>query len=245
MRSPRALAVTYKNRHFLGGTHSFNVGYTWQFPTYDDHHFSPVRSTEIPAQCHGRTLAMGQTWLADDGLCLLSLAAGNFAPGTWISFSIPINNPNDTTCTLCPFMVIPVTLRGPGRATETRGASTAASPRVAAKYHAAYVNDAWQIASTLRSTSGAVEQQRLIGNQVNRPFVNMWSRAWELSWIQGKNRKSKFYANFDVTRSFAWMPPASTQQRGRLPELLLGSANTTAAARRDSSRRSLRCRSIL
>jgi hypothetical protein len=38
-----------KTVHFLGGTHSLNVGYTWQFPKYDDHTFFSGPKYEIPA----------------------------------------------------------------------------------------------------------------------------------------------------------------------------------------------------
>jgi hypothetical protein len=188
-----------KTVHFLGGTHSFNVGYTWQFPTYDDHTFFSGPKYEIPAlNATGGSPGYGSNVAGQMTDSAFSLAlAGNFAPGTDQLFD-PVNNPNDTTCTLCPYMSIP------GYATpvrvalqQVRGRFDGGITKSSGKYHAAYVNDAWQMSKYVTLNVGVRwEQQRLIGNSVNRTFSNMWSPRVGIIVDPKGDRKSKFYANF-------------------------------------------------
>ncbi len=187
-----------KSFHFAG-THSINVGYTWQFPVYAEHQFWPGPKYTIPAvnatggsPGYGSNVAGNQT----DSAFSLSLA-GLFAPGADGNFD-PVSNPTDTTCTLCPYMSIPgYSTPVPVVLQQTRGRFDGGITNSSGKYHAGYINDAWQMSKYVTLNVGVRwEQQRLIGNNVNKPFVNMWSpRAGIIVDPQG-NRKSKFYANF-------------------------------------------------
>lgn len=188
-----------KTVHFLGGTHSFNLGYTWQFPTYDEHQFWSGPKYQIPAlnatgggPGYGSNVAGQMT----DSNFSLSLA-GSFAPGDDQLFD-PATNPNDTTCTLCPYMAVPG-YSTPVRVVlqQTRGRFDGGVTKSSGKYHAAYINDAWQMSKYVTLNVGVRwEQQRLIGNNVQRPFVNMWSPRVGLIVDPKGDRKSKFYANF-------------------------------------------------
>jgi len=188
-----------KTVHFLGGTHSFNLGYTWQFPTYDEHQFWSGPKYQIPAlNATGGSPGYGSNVAGQmtDSNFSLSLA-GSFAPGDDQLFD-PATNPNDTTCTLCPYMAVPG-YSTPVRVVlqQTRGRFDGGVTKSSGKYHAAYINDAWQMSKYVTLNVGVRwEQQRLIGNNVQRPFVNMWSPRVGLIVDPKGDRKSKFYANF-------------------------------------------------
>jgi hypothetical protein len=190
-------AVT-KTFHFAG-THSINVGYNWQYPHYDETQTWSGPKYPIPAvnatnsgPGYGPNVAGQMT----DSAFSLSLA-GNFAPGADGLFD-PVSNPNDTTCTLCPFMTVP------GYATpvrvvlqQVRGRFDGGVTKSSGKYHAGYINDAWQINKYVTLNAGVRwEQQRLTGNQVERTFTNMWSPRAGIIVDPRGDRKQKIYANF-------------------------------------------------
>jgi hypothetical protein len=187
-----------KTVHFAG-THSINVGYTWQYPHYDEHQFWSGPKYQIPAvnatnssPGYGSNVAGQMT----DSNFSLSLA-GKFAPGADKLFD-PATNPNDTSCTLCPYMNVP------GYATpvrvvlqQVRGRFDGGVTRSTGKYHAGYINDAWQINKYVTLNAGVRwEQQRLTGNQVEKTFSNMWSPRAGIIVDPKGDRKQKIYANF-------------------------------------------------
>ena len=187
--------------HF-GGTHSINVGYTWQFPKYNDHTFWSGPKYVIPTlnatgsdpgyDNHNPPIAGEMT----DSAFSLALA-GLFAPGADGLFD-PKTNPNDTACTLCPFMNVPG-YANPVRVVlqQNRGRFDGGVTKSSGKYHAAYVNDSWQMSKYVTLNVGVRwEQQRLIGNAVEKTFSNMWSPRIGIVVDPQGNRKQKIYANF-------------------------------------------------
>ena len=189
-----------KTFHFAG-THSLNVGYTWQYPQYNDHTFYSGPKYTIPdvnasgtSPGYGSNVAGNQT----DSAFSLSLA-GNFAPGANFDPTDPTGvKANDTTCTLCPFMSIPGYAE-PVRVVlqQVRGRFDGGVTKSSGKYHAAYINDSWQINKYVTINAGVRwEQQRLIGNQVEKTFSNMWSPRVGITVDPQGNRKQKIYANF-------------------------------------------------
>jgi hypothetical protein len=181
-----------KTVHMLGGTHSFNVGYTWQFPKYDDHTFFAGPKYAIP-----ELNATG----GDPGY---DSTTNPHLPGQMTDSAFALVLANNISqlpageCTLCPYMSIPgfstpqqVALQ------QIRGRFDGGITRSSGKYHAAYINDAWQMSKYVTLNVGVRwEQQRLIGNQTNRAFTNMYSPRVGIIVDPKGDRKSKFYANF-------------------------------------------------
>jgi len=176
-----------KTVHFAG-THAINIGYTWQFPHYDDHTFYSGPKYVIPtvnatggSPGYGSNVA-GQ--LTDSAFVLLRAADVRGLP--------------TGECTLCPYMTVP------GYATpqqvalqQVRGRFDGGVTKSQGKYHAGYINDAWQMSKYVTLNLGVRwEQQRLVGNQVERTFSNMWSPRIGITVDPQGNRKQKIYANF-------------------------------------------------
>ena len=179
-----------KTVHFAGA-HSLSVGYNWQFPKYADHQFWSGPKYAIPA-----VNATG----GDPGYATAANPiAGQMTDSLFVLLpTSKVAGLAAGDCTLCPYMSVPgfstpqqVVLQ------QVRGRFDGGITNSSGKYHAAYLNDAWQMSKYITLNVGVRwEQQRLIGNQVNRAFVNMWSpRVGVIVDPQG-NRKSKFYANY-------------------------------------------------
>ena len=196
---------TSKTFHFLGSQHTISAGYTWQFPTYDDvtsfsgGHFA-IPSTNATNGDPGYAAATNPTVVGANANAALSLAlAGLFAPGLNFDPKDPTGvKANNTTCTLCPFMNVPgyaipvrVVLQ------QTRGRFDAGITRSTGRYHAGFINDAWQMGKHVTLNTGVRwEQQRLIGNRLNKLFNDMWSPRVGVIVDPKGDRKSKFYANY-------------------------------------------------
>lgn len=176
-----------KTVHFAG-THSFNVGYTWQFPKYAEKQFWSGPKYVIPAlNATGGSPGYGPNvagQLTDSNFSLL------------LANSVPTVTAG--SCTLCPYMNVPgftdpqqVVLQ------QVRGRFDGGITNSSGKYHAAYINDAWQISKYVTLNVGVRwEQQRLTGNHVERTFSNMWSPRVGIIVDPTGTRKQKFYANF-------------------------------------------------
>src|ERR1700731_4467250 len=180
-----------KTVHFLGSQHTFNLGYNWQFPHYNDITTWTGAKFAIPTSnatggdpgydTHNPPVA-GQM---SDALLTLVLAdnISGLPPGS---------------CTLCPFMNVPgfstpqqVALQ------QVRGRFDGGVTKSSGKYHAAFINDAWEMGKHVTLNLGVRwEQQRLTGNQVEKTFSDMWSPRIGIVVDPKGDRKSKFYANF-------------------------------------------------
>jgi hypothetical protein len=191
--------------HLFGSQHALSAGYTWQFPTYSDvtqysGGFFTLPTSNSSGGDPGYDGAVNPTIAGASANAALSLSlAGVFAPGpTFDATDATGIKANDTTCTLCPFMNVPgyaipvrVVLQ------QIRGRFDAGITKSTGKYHAAFVNDAWQMGKHVTLNLGVRwEQQRLIGNVVQVAFTNMWSPRIGFVVDPKGDRKSKFYANF-------------------------------------------------
>jgi len=194
---------TAKTFHFLG-QHTFSVGYTWQFPVYDDiTTFSGGKFALPNANASGGDPgylgATNPTVAGAMSNAALSLQlAGTVAPGPTFDADPAKGNPADTTCTLCPYMVIPgYSTPVPVLLLQSRGRFDSGVTRSSGKYHAAYVNDSWALGNRLTVNLGLRwEEQRLIGNQLSKVFNDMWSPRFGVILDPKGNRKTKVYGNF-------------------------------------------------
>jgi len=176
-----------KTIHFAG-THSINIGYTWQFPQYNDHTFWPGPKYVIPTvNATGGSPGYG------------SNVAGHMTDSNFVlNLASNVSGLPTGECTLCPYMNVP------GFATpqqvvlqQVRGRFDGGVTVSSGKYQAGYINDAWQISKYVTLNIGTRwEQQRLIGNSVERTFSNMWSPRIGIIVDPQGNRKQKIYANF-------------------------------------------------
>jgi len=183
---------TSKTYRFLG-QHTFSIGYTWQFPVYDDStSFSggkfAIPSTNASGGDPGYGNATNPTVagkMTDASLVLE--AASVLAPDP----NFP-NDPTKTTCGLCPYLNgTPVVL------VQSRGRFDGGVTKSSGRYHAAYVNDSWALGKHFTVNLGLRwEQQRLVGNQLSRVFNDMWSPRFGFVVDPKGNRKTKLYANY-------------------------------------------------
>jgi hypothetical protein len=194
---------TSKTYRFLG-QHTFSIGYTWQFPIYNDITTYSGGKFALPsANASGRdpgylnaTNPPVAGALANAALSLQ--LAGTVAPGATFDPDPTKGNPADTTCTLCPYMMVPgYASPVPVLMLQSRGRFDSGITRSTGKYHAAYVNDSWAIGKHVTVNLGLRwEQQRLIGNQAGKLFNDMWSPRFGFIVDPRGDRKTKIYANF-------------------------------------------------
>jgi Carboxypeptidase regulatory-like domain len=181
-----------KTVQFLG-TQSFNFGYTWQFPQYDDHTYYPGDRFVIPS--------VNATGSAPGTQSFLDFASGKSSDAALaleLTQHIKSLASNPAGCTLCPYMDVPgfafpqqVALH------QVRGRFDGGVTSSSGKYQAAYINDAWQMNKYITLNVGVRwEQQRLVGNLVEHTFSDMWSPRVGIIVDPTGNRKQKIYANF-------------------------------------------------
>jgi len=190
---------TSKSYHFLG-QHTFSVGYTWQFPIYNDTtSYSggkfPIPDKNASNGDPGYGTAANPTVagkLTDAGLVLE--LAGAAAPDP----NFP-GDPTHTSCTACPYMADLASGGNPVQVVlvQSRGRFDGGVTKSSGRYHAAYVNDSWALGKRFTVNLGLRwEQQRLIGNQTNKVFNDMWSPRFGFVVDPKGDRKTKFYANY-------------------------------------------------
>jgi hypothetical protein len=174
-----------KTFHFLG-QHTVSVGYTWQFPVYDDTtKFSGGKFAIPSANATG----------GDPGY-----EAGT--AGAMSDAALTLETTGQVTaaanCSLCPYMADPA--GGPPQQVllvQARGRFDGGITKSSGKYHAGYVNDSWEFSKYATLNVGLRwEQQRLVGNQVSKVFNDMWSPRVGFIVDPKGDRKSKIYANF-------------------------------------------------
>ena len=173
----------------LGGTHSINVGYTWQFPKYNDHTFWSGQRFVIPTDN-----AIGT---APGTAAFTNFASGKTTDINFIMQLVSSIKGLTSACTLCPYLNVPGAGYEQVVLQQSRGRFDGGVTKSEGKYHAAYVNDAWQMGRYVTLNAGVRwEQQRLTGNISEHTFVNMWSPRVGITVDPTGNRKQKIYANF-------------------------------------------------
>jgi hypothetical protein len=186
---------TSKSFHFLG-QHTLSVGYTWQFPVYNDiTKFSGGKFPLPSANASG----------GDPGYLSSTNPIVAGASSDAQLFLTPLVNPdgsqvvpNSSGCSLCPYMAVPgysapvqVVLQ------QERGRFDQGVTKSSGKYHSAYINDSWAFSKYATLNVGLRwEQQRLIGNVAGKLFNDMWSPRVGFIVDPKGDRKNKIYANF-------------------------------------------------
>jgi hypothetical protein len=178
---------TMKTVNFAG-SHTFSVGYFWQYPTYDN-----VTKYSAPTYTIPATNATG----GDPGT---GTAAGQISDSS-LELQLASNVlPTGATCSLCPYMNLPggaqqVVLK------QARGRFDGGISDNTGKYHAAYVNDSWKMSPHVTLNLGLRwEQQRLTGISAangtqNAVFNDQWSPR--IGFVVSPNPDSKIYVDFD------------------------------------------------
>lgn len=182
----------------FGQQHTFSAGYIWQFPTYNDHNgysggLYPIDVTNVTNGHYfgiNEPLVTGQN---SEYHTLLELAPAG--------------------CTLCPYMSVP------GYSTDQqvvlvadRGQYSGFDTANTGKYHAAYVNDEWEMSKYATLSLGLRwEQQRMTsGSGITQLFNDQWDPRIGFSVDPKGDRKSKIYVNF---ARYAWVMPLDAALR--------------------------------
>jgi Carboxypeptidase regulatory-like domain len=186
----------HKTLTILGQQHTFSAGYSWNFPTYNDSlGYSggsvPIQPTNVDGANYFGANAATMAGQSHEFALDLELAA---------------NVPGGANCTLCPYMNVPgysspqqvVLLEGRGQFSGFTSANTS-------KYHAAYVNDDWEMSKYATLSVGVRwEQQRMSSGGVTQLLNDQWNPRIGFSVDPKGDRKSKIYVNFG---RYAWVMP--------------------------------------
>jgi hypothetical protein len=190
--------------HLFGSQHALSVGYTWQNPHYDDitsysggHFIVPqlnVSGTDPGYDGQNNPPVAGSSANAS---LLLELACVGAPTAASVGKHCGVDSVA-TTCTLCPLMTVPGYASPVAVALhQVRGRFDKGITASTGKYHAAFLNDAWQMGKHVTLNLGVRwEQQRVSGRSAGHTFVNMWSPRVGFIVDPKGDRKSKFYANF-------------------------------------------------
>ena len=192
----------HKTVTILGQQHTFSAGYIWNFPTYNDNlGYSggkvPIVTTNVDG---GHYFTTDEPAVAGQSqeFALQLVLASTAAPGS---------TPGSTTCTLCPYMNVPG-FSAPQQVVlqESRGQFSGFTSVNTGKYHAAYVNDDWEMSKYATLSVGVRwEQQRMsTGGGVTQLINDQWNPRIGFSVDPKGDRKSKIYANFG---RYAWVMP--------------------------------------
>src|SRR5882762_7764588 len=185
----RSVAGDITNTFHFARTHSITVGYTWQFPHYNAHPFWSGGKFQVPALNAIGTAPGAQSFT-------------DFVSGKMTDANFNLNLVNNikgltSPCTLCPYENVPGVGFEQVVLAQSRGRFDGGVTTSSGKYHAGYINDAWQMGKYVTLNVGVRwEQQRLIVNISEHTFNNMWSPRVGISVDTTGNRKQKIYANF-------------------------------------------------
>ena len=183
----------------LGQQHTFTIGYNWAFPTYDD--INGYSGPQFPIDL---TNVSGGHYFGANEAAVTGGAAEYNLQLRLASVVAPGSTPGSTTCTLCPYMNINGT-QEQVVLLATRGPYNAFTSVNTGKYHAAYINDEWEMSKYATLSVGLRwEQQRMESGGVAQVLNDQWNPRIGFSVDPKGDRKSKIYANFG---RYAWVMP--------------------------------------
>jgi len=182
----------------LGQQHTFSLGYTWAFPTYND-----TNSYSGPATPIDVTNVNGGHYF---GANEADVTGQNAQYHLLLELASDVANGAGANCTLCPYMNVPG-FASPQQVVlvADRGPYNAFTSVNTGKYHAAYVNDDWEISKYATLSLGVRwEQQRMTSGGVSQLINDQWNPRIGFTVDPKGDRKSKIYANFG---RYAWIMP--------------------------------------
>jgi hypothetical protein len=191
----------HKEFTILGQHHTISAGYNYNFTTYlDTNGYSgPLYPISLVNRDGAQYVSNSQaafigTGQSENVHLLLELADPAF------------------NCTVCPYMNVPGFLT-PQQVVlvQDRGLFSGFTSNNVAKYHAAYVNDSWEISKYATLEAGVRwEQQRMTSSGVSQLLNDQWNPRIGISIDPKGDRKSKIYANF---ARYAWIMPLDAALR--------------------------------
>lgn len=176
------------------GTHTLSVGYRHERPNYLNIATASAGLFDVPS-----TNASGGPWLGTDG----DGNPINCTPGT---ATCPLGDKMflwagslrvaGASCTLCPLYPVNGVLQ-PVYVSFSRGRYDNGLTPTFGRYHAAYVNDSWQMTSRVTLTIGwRWEQWHMQGTGSKYTFTDNWSPRIGISVDPMGDRRSKIFGNF-------------------------------------------------
>ncbi len=195
----------HKEFSFLGQHHTISVGYNWAFPTYlDTNGYSggqfPIQQTNLSGQPYLGTNASHTTGQSEEvHLLLQAIDPANVSAAF-------------ANCTLCPYMNVPG-FANPVQVylLQDRGVFNGFTSNNTSKYHAAYINDSWEMSKYATLEAGLRwEQERMTSSGVSTLLNDQWGPRIGFTVDPKGDRKSKIYANFG---RYAWVMPLDAALR--------------------------------
>jgi Carboxypeptidase regulatory-like domain/TonB-dependent Receptor Plug Domain len=176
---------TQKIAHWYG-EHTFSIGYRYERPNYTDNKIASAGRLPVPD-----VNATGGSYLscsAGDANCPLGQ--------TMFIWAGSLKVDTTGTCTLCPLYPVAGVMT-PVYVSFGRGEFDPSNIPTFGRYHAAYVNDSWQMNSRLTLTYGIRwEQWHMAGTGAAYTFTDNWAPRIGIAIDPWGDRKTKIYGNF-------------------------------------------------
>ena len=197
----------HKEFSFMGQHHTISVGYNWAFPTYPDS--NGYSGGVFPIQASNDT----------GGAYLGSHAAVTTGKSAEVHLQLQVLDKTKSAqagCTQCPYMNV----LDPDGVTnhlvqvyllQDRGIFGGFTSISTSKYHAAYINDSWEMSRYATLEAGLRwEQQRMTSSGVSQLINDQWGPRIGFTVDPKGDRKSKIYVNYG---RYAWVMPLDAALR--------------------------------